>query len=73
MGMREKLIELLKSGGVRDFPFNAVLADHLIANGVTIPVRCKDCQFGEMCSIREAMDCNTQDGYCSRGERRTEI
>ena len=32
---REKLIELLKSGGVRDFPFNAVLADHLIANGVT--------------------------------------
>ena len=33
---REKLIELLKSGGVRDFPFNAALADHLIANGVTI-------------------------------------
>ena len=34
--MREKLIELLKSGGVRDFPFNAALADHLIANGVTV-------------------------------------
>ena len=34
--MREKLIELLKSGGVRDFPFNAVLADNLIANGVTV-------------------------------------
>ena len=33
---REKLIELLKSGGVRDFPFNAALADHLIANGVTV-------------------------------------
>ena len=33
---REKLIELLKDGGVRDFPFNAVLADHLIANGVTV-------------------------------------
>ena len=57
MGMREKLIELLKSGGVRDFPFNAVLADHLIANGVVISnletttnadlvevVRCKDCK-----------------------------
>ena len=33
---REKLIELLKSGGVRGFPFNAALADHLIANGVTV-------------------------------------
>lgn len=33
---REKLIELLKSGGVRDFPFNAALADHLVANGVTL-------------------------------------
>ena len=33
---RKKLIELLESGGVRDFPFNAVLADHLIANGVTV-------------------------------------
>lgn len=33
---REKLINLLKSGGVRDFPFNAALADHLIANGVTV-------------------------------------
>lgn len=30
---RERLIELLKDGGVRDFPFNAALADHLIANG----------------------------------------
>jgi hypothetical protein len=36
MDDREKLIELLKSGGVRDFPFNAALADHLIANGVTV-------------------------------------
>lgn len=33
---RENLIELLKSGGVRDFPFNAALADHLIANCVAV-------------------------------------
>ena len=33
---REKLIDLLKSGGVRNFPFNAALADRLIANGVTV-------------------------------------
>ena len=36
MDVREKLVELLKSGGVRDFPFNAALADHLIAHGVTV-------------------------------------
>lgn len=36
MDVREKMVELLKSGGVRDFPFNAALADHLIAHGVTV-------------------------------------
>ena len=36
MDVREKLVELLKCGGVRDFPFNAVLADYLISNGVTV-------------------------------------
>ena len=36
MDVREKLVELLKSGGVRDFPFNAALADHLIAHDVTV-------------------------------------
>ena len=30
--MREKLIELLKDGGVRDFPFVAALADRIIAS-----------------------------------------
>ena len=36
MNDREKLIALLESGGVRDFPFNAALANHLIANGVVV-------------------------------------
>ena len=36
MDVREKLVELLESGGVRDFPFNAALADHLLSNGVTV-------------------------------------
>ena len=36
MDVREKMVELLKSGGVRDFPFNAALAGHLIAHGVTV-------------------------------------
>ena len=36
MDVMEKLVELLKCGGVRDFPFNAVLPDYLISNGVTV-------------------------------------
>lgn len=34
MDERKELIELLKSGGVRNFPFVAALADYLIKNGV---------------------------------------
>ena len=34
-------------------------------------VRCKNCKFGEMCSIREAMACTDENGFCWRGERRT--
>lgn len=33
-------------------------------------VRCKDCKFGEACSIREAMVCTDKNGYCWRGERK---
>lgn len=36
MDERKELIELLKSGGVRNFPFVAALADYLIQNGVTV-------------------------------------
>ena len=36
MDERKELIELLKSGGVRNFPFVAALADYLIKNGVTV-------------------------------------
>ena len=37
MTERERLIELLKDGGVRDFPYVNALADHLLANGVIVP------------------------------------
>lgn len=36
MDERKELIELLKSGGVGNFPFVAALADYLIQNGVTV-------------------------------------
>lgn len=39
---REKLIALLESGGVRGFPFNTALADHLIANGVVVSEEIKE-------------------------------
>ena len=57
MGMREKLIELIQSavGGCATY-WASLIADHLIANGVTIPVRCKDCKYCVVMS--EGMCCN---------------
>ena len=47
MGMREKLIEILRKP---IFPHELVdpteaVADYLLDSGVTIPVRCKDCKY----------------------------
>lgn len=67
MGMREKLIELTTSER---------LADYLIANGVTIPVRCENCKKGHpelapnggvWCAKWNHVFCN--DGFCSFGEK----
>ena len=90
MGMREKLIELI--GQAQDcgcdvtdvvemnYVENAVLIDHLIANGVTIPVRCKECVWCEKGKDYEPY-CNhptdgmhdvQMDDFCSYGERRTD-
>lgn len=43
MTERERLIELLKDGGVRDFHYVNALADHLLANGVIVP----PCKVGD--------------------------
>ena len=79
MGMREKLIELLNNSFDEQYGKRGLLtaqhtADHLIANGVTILVRCKDCK----CYLRDDMFgggyCHgervKQDDFCSYGERR---
>ena len=92
MGMREKLIELMKKtplmeigGRIADaekclvsYVFES-FADHLIANGVTIPVRCKDCKYYWMpqgfCT-HDRHDYQTmsvpqkEDDFCSYGERK---
>lgn len=73
--MRENLIELVHNARMNALWHNAkkpseYIADMLIANDVVPVVRCKDCRFGDMCSIREAMCCTVPDGFCWRGERK---
>ena len=94
--MREKLIELV--GQVQDcgcdvtdvvemnYVENNVLIDHLIANGVTIPVRCGECKSCMFCYpekqigkeptpgwyCKEQKSYRRPDDFCSYGERRTD-
>ncbi len=79
MGMREKLIEVLDDFPVQmEWHENEELADHLIANGATIPVRCKDCKHFHRDDDRLAQHCRLfgammgEDDFCSCGERRTD-
>ena len=75
MGMREKLIELLREvqylGGLEE-----KIADHLIANGVTIPVRCKDCVYmknqfhARFCNVWCMYNGMGDEGFCNYGERK---
>ena len=80
---REKLIELLESSPFLDvlggLSYYEEAADHLIANGVTIPVRCKDCKHwkdGAAGCTDKVKCCDIgfymigENGYCSFGERR---
>lgn len=79
MGMREKLIELIQFAvsGCATY-WAGLIADHLIANGVTIPVRCKDCERWQRHTHvdRERGHCRRFDltkhesGFCDRGERK---
>ena len=79
MGMREKLIELLENapGQANNEVYSlAEIVDHLIANGVTIPVLCKDCKNREhvwcpMESVEQYPWLATKDDdFCSYGERK---
>jgi hypothetical protein len=84
MGMREKLIEILS---VPIYPHELVdpieaVADYLIDNGVTIPVRCKDCKKRFVpfeCGLWQGMVngnhwflSKDDDFWCAYGERRTD-
>lgn len=86
--MREKLIEVVgqairyaidnckstKPGALLE---TQDVADHLIANGVTIPVRCEECKQEQKCLMCIEITGNTplttssrHIDFCSYGERR---
>ena len=83
MDVREKLVELLTEFyGVDPMYLGAgtnALIEYLIANGVTVVVRCKDCKYGEvddadlptqyLCNYHGA-DWNDENHFCSYGERK---
>ena len=93
MGMREKLIELLREGirydtekkeawivggkvGTKPNVFEN-MADYLIANGVRIPVQCKDCKHMEItpdclrwCNVWNGINGMGDEGFCNYGERK---
>ena len=82
MGMREKLMELVATApGQASYEIYSYveIADSLIANGVTIPVRCKDCKYrrgdffgGFVCRLHKGLAMVTDESFCSYGERRTD-
>lgn len=86
MGMREKLIELVGNVRRKVTAWHTAedIADMLIANGVTIPVYCKDCKHWDeetgFCDelsqfYNHGFDWYTfdADDFCSMGERRTDV
>lgn len=93
--MKEKLVKLLDGfktpvtlNGVKLMDWNIPapqlskeLADFLIANGVTIPVRCKDCKHYMEYPTTKRMCCYVHlltphhmqpEHFCSYGERKTD-
>lgn len=84
MNDREKLVDLIAECRCVHFFPDAIepFADYLIANGVKIVVRCKDCKYYEPVGFNETLECwnsfwnnefcpeTTPDDFCSYGERR---
>lgn len=82
--MREKLIELLMDMPSGNSTYEEeerrmeAVADYMIANGVTIPVWCKDCKYKRHNKHHDVILCDHQNGrrhllnpmdFCSDGER----
>ena len=81
MNDREKLIALLYEPflqyKINELSDTGDIADHLLANGVTIPTRCKDCKYKFSANGHNKDGCPLDgvglmhdDDFCSCGERR---
>lgn len=77
MEQREKLIELLSEHHSGNYDEAKRIADHLIANGVVVPVRCNDCKHFEEGKLKcRFHSTETQEiqmfptWFCSEGERK---
>ena len=78
--MREKLIELLESVPHAQRLYPDLYVDSIIANGVTIPVQCKDCKHYDqtpignrdrcMCTKFLGLTIPRPDDFCSYGKRK---
>lgn len=74
MELKKKLLKLIKTVPTREGGYCDLtdIVDHLIANGVEIPVRCKDCinkrnEHGRLwCIIRSEQ--KTENDFCSGGK-----
>ena len=77
---RETLIELLETMPHPHRLYPDLYVDHLIENGVEIPVRCKDCDFRAFDDACQEYYCDcvngingaiTDNAFCSYGERKS--
>ena len=73
--LREQLIELIEQAYSCDIDS---LVDHLITNGVSIPVKCCDCKYmikqmgGSYCKIWQQYNSHGDNGFCNYGERKVD-
>ena len=75
MGMLKKIIQIIDSS--RTYVANKEnLANDLIANGVAIPVLCKNCKYyvplqgTYVCECCEGLNFASDNDFCSYGERK---
>lgn len=70
---RDRLITLIQDAipGVARY-WAGLIANHLMENGVEIPVRCSECKYDTTCSILWEDPNPKEYGFCSLGERRHE-
>ena len=78
MNDRDRLVELLEKADDEQAEknpktmeeFYGNIADHLTANGVTVPGRCGECLYFENCNNWDGLQGIKETDYCSYGVRK---